>query len=238
MEERVPPFRTRMMGKSSTSPWAKVLVFLFFVGLVSLLFLRSPYSKISEIQVTGTHLLTTQDVLTRMKTKVGDSYFRVSEREIQKGVLTLPEVKEVHVTKSFPAKLEVNVTEHAIIAHYRTLDNRLYPILASGVILLQRPIVETTASLVTLEGFPPNSPLLNQAVREFSLLPAAKRELFWKMEPQPGRSDQLILLTKNHHKIIARVDDFHQKIQYYEPFQKEPPGTIYLLESVWFSPDS
>lgn len=238
MEERVPPFRTRVMGKPSTSLWAKVLVFLFFAGLVSLLFLRSPYSKISEIQVTGTKVLTSQELLDQLKVKVGDSYFRVSEQEIQKGVQRLPEVKAVQVTKTFPAKLEVKVTEHPVIAHYRTLDNRLYPILENGVILLQRPIVETSASLVTLEGFSPNSPLLNQAVREFSLLPATKRELFWKMEPQPGRSDQLILLTKNQHKVIARVDDFHQKIQYYESFQKEPPGTVYLLESVWFSPDS
>lgn len=237
MEDRVPPYRTRVKGKPPTSTWAKILVFLFFLSFVLLLFLRSPFSKIDEIRITGISLLTTDEILKQMRVQTGDSFFHISEAEIKKRLQKLPEVKEVDVDKSFPNRIRVQITERSVIAYFRTNQNRYIPILEKGVILSNRPTVEIPASMITFEGFAPNSQLFMKAIHQFSLLPEKERTLFQKAEPLAGRPDQLVLTTKYGHRVVVRAADLSTKIKYYQAFQKEPSGTVYLLESIWFSPE-
>jgi hypothetical protein len=237
MEDRIPPFRVRVTGKTPTSPWAKILVFLFFISFLLLLFLHSPFSKVQEIRITGTSLLRHEEVLERVGIQIGDSFFQVDKRKLEQQIKELPEVQEVKVSKTFPNLVEVKVTEYPVIAFYRTPENRFLPILENGVILKNRPATKIEASICTFEGFAPNSSVFKKAVREFSLLRANERKLVWKIEPLSDRPDQLMLFTIYQHKLVVRLDNLHKKIPHYNVFHREPPGTVYLLESVWFSPE-
>ncbi|SEN08660.1 cell division protein FtsQ/DivIB [Lihuaxuella thermophila] len=238
MEGRVPPFRLRVGKKHSPSPWAFGFIFLFFTGMLLILFLRSPLSEIKEIQISGNQLLSEREILRNTRLMKGVSYFHVNAEALEHALETLPEIKEAHVRKVFPNKVYIQVKEEASIAFFRTSAGTVYPVLADGSVLTHRPVSLWREDRPVFEGWTASSPAFKLAAQKLAMLSTGIRREIRVLKPVADHEDQVQMLTRRHHLVFVRAADLHKKMSYYPSFKDHPRGTLYLLQSIWFSPET
>lgn len=117
------------------------LLSLALVGLLSYVLLtawRSPEYQISSIQISGLQRLTEDEVLAYVDV-IGESVFMIQPEEI-KDVITakFPELRDIQVTVSLPAKITVSVIERQPMFIWKTdetivwIDTEGYLIPARG----------------------------------------------------------------------------------------------------------
>jgi cell division septal protein FtsQ len=236
MEDRIPPLKIQEKETKKSSPVAKFMITLFFLSLLIILFLRSPFSKITQIEVTGNQLLSKQEILKQAKVTGGESFFRINSAEIKKRISQLPEVKSVEVSKFFPNQLKIKITEQQMIAYVRTSDQQLLPVLENGMLITDRSVTSQLESKTIFENWDVNSEVFRQVVKGFHQLSPELRKLVLVIRPVPDEPDQVCFLTSKH-KIFMRINEIYTKMKIYPHFQHHPQGNIYLLETNWFSPD-
>ncbi|TCS94623.1 cell division protein FtsQ/DivIB [Hazenella coriacea] len=236
MDGRVPSFRSRAGKKRPPSPWAFVFIFLFFMGMLLVLFLQSPLSKIQSIEVTGHSLLTEQEILKTAQLAKGKSYFSTSQSQVEAALIALPEVDKVTIKKSFPNEVYIEVKEKKIIAAFQTSSKQqFHPILSDGMVLTKRKVSDPKDVLVFV-GWNQKDQMFKQAVKQVAALPSSMTSELMTIQPVQDHPDQVEIQSKHGHQIFVRISDLHLKMGYYPSFSRHPHGTLYLLESIWFSP--
>jgi cell division protein FtsQ len=237
LEGRVPSIRMVVEKRGSPSPWMVGFIFLFFMGMLLILFLRSPLSLIEQIHIKGNHLVTERDILTKAGLKKGASYFLVSRSQVEHRLKSLPEIAEVQVTKSFPHQIYIQMKEKPLIALLKTKEKRLVPLLADGTILQHRILSSFHQAVPVFEGWTDaSSTLMAETAKQLAHLPESIRREIMMVEPVSMREDQVELQSKRGHSIRVRVANLQKMMSYYPFFLHHPPGNLYLLESVWFTP--
>lgn len=235
MEQRVPPYRPPARSKRPSSRTAIMLILVFFFGVLSVLFLKSPLGKISEIKWVGNQLIPDQELLKISRLKEGSSYFRLNVAETEQRIQQIPEVQAVTITKTFPGRVHVRIREVRRIGY---LDHRsnLYPVLKDGSVLKDRPW-KGSVDRPLFRGWS-KLRIWNELAQ--GLMDTPKRILDDISEIRPSGSntypDMVKVYTRHGHIIRIRAMDFGQKIKLYAAFRNHPSGTLNLLESTWFVP--
>jgi cell division protein FtsQ len=233
--ERVPPFRNRV-ERRSPSHWAVLFIFLFFVTILFILFLRSPLSHISTITVSGQHILSKQEILQSSGIRPGMSFFGVKTEEAKVRLMKLRAVKQVELDKQFPSTIAIRVVEHPIVAYIQD-DQRLMPLLANGVFFPSHPVTTMWQALPLFIGWDLQQSSFLTVTSQFAHLPASLRRHVLTVRPMKGKPGYVVLWTRKGHKVETRINTLTKKMKLYPSFLNQPPGTIHLFESVWFTPE-
>jgi cell division septal protein FtsQ len=233
LHERIPPLRQKVGGKRSPSPWVMLFIWLFFLGMFLVLFLRSPLLKIQHITIKGNHLLPTKEIIKAVQFQRGQPYFLVDEAQFTQKIERLPGIHKVEVSKQFPNQLQIQVQEYSILAYVERSDQMLIPLLSNGQLMHQYPQGTRvfTRPVLTPEEL---TPTMVQAFKQLTHLPSQLRRLIIDVSELSADSGQVMLTTNYHHRLIVRADEIQTKVPLYASFQKHPPGTLYLLTSIWF----
>lgn len=235
MEQRVPPYRPPARSKRPSSRTAIMLILVFFFGVLSVLFLKSPLGKINEIKWVGNHLIPDQELLKISGLKEGGSYFRLHVAKTEQRLQQIPEVQGVTITKTFPGRVQVRIREVKRIG-YLDHGSNLYPVLQDGSVLKNRPW-RGSVDRPLFRGW---SKLRIWDELAEGLTHTPKRILDDISEIRPGGNDTypdlVKVYTRHGHIIRIRAMDFGQKIRLYAAFRNHPSGTLNLLESTWFVP--
>ena len=88
-----------------------LLVTLILIGLTVAIGLLTPAFYVHEITVTGTSLLTPEKVLDASGLKVGTNIFTFHKDTVEENISRLSFVKEVSVSRAFPDRVSILVTE-------------------------------------------------------------------------------------------------------------------------------
>ncbi len=179
--ERIPQVKPVRRRKANRR--ALVFLALFFLSLATFLFVRSPYSKIHAVHVTGTHLLSPGEVIRQSGLVPGHTLILFSADRVRERLARLPEVKETAVAWRWPNEVEIAVTERAVLA-YVVQNGQHVPLLEGGVLLFHRagkgPYVDLP--LVTRWEEPRRLPQLAAGLTK---LPAAVRERLSEIQLVP-----------------------------------------------------
>ncbi len=233
--ERVPPFRMRVERKTP-SLWAVLFIFLFFISLLLILFLRSPLSHIQTISIRGNQLFTKQEILHQSGLHTGVSYFGIKDSEVEAGIQKMSAVNQVKVEKQFPNKISIEVVEYPVVA-YLNEHQVLTPLLANGTVFLSHPATTELSSMPIFEGWEKEKPAFKQILSQFVHVSTSIRNEIVAVRPMMDKPGVVLLLTRHQHKIEVRIDQLAERMKLYPRFLKQPPGTLHLLESIWFTPD-
>lgn len=115
--------RRRHQRKKKIVRWLIVLLVLALVATAGWLVGWSQVFALKTVDVTGTRLLTAEQVTGAARPPLGQPLIRVSERPIAERVAALPQVRSVTVTRHAPNTLEIAVTEREA-AFARPLDGK------------------------------------------------------------------------------------------------------------------
>lgn len=237
--ERIPQVKPVRRRKANRR--ALVFLALFFLSLATFLFVRSPYSKIHAVHVTGTHLLSPGEVIRQSGLVPGHTLILFSADRVRERLARLPEVKETAVAWRWPNEVEIAVTERAVLA-YVVQNGQHVPLLEGGVLLFHRagkgPYVDLP--LVTRWEEPRRLPQLAAGLTK---LPAAVRERLSEIQlvPTAAYPDRVRLYTREGFVVYTSLAHLADKLaalpQLLDDRLRENPqerGAFYLFDAMWY----
>lgn len=236
LDERVPPFRIKEGKKHSPSPWIYIILVLFFMGILLVLFLQSPLSRVKQVYIVGNKLVSDQQVRTTSGLRPGVSFLHTDPRSTQKKLVQLPEIKQAEIVKTFPNTVQINIHEFPVLAYIQSNDGRFVPVLSTGQILPKHRTTRLIDQWPVINLQDHKNPTIQLALQNLARVPFQIRKQVEFVQQVPGHADQVKLLTKLHHQVYVRAKDLHKKLVYYPQFESHPQGTLYLLDSIWFRP--
>lgn len=89
--------------------------------------------RVKHVVVSGNHYLTTESILDAAQVPTGENTFKIEVAPIIERLEALPFIKAAEVTKTYPATLEIIVTERVPVAFFN--NDELLPIDKDGNIL-------------------------------------------------------------------------------------------------------
>lgn len=237
--DKIPVYRDKR-PKTKSNVRALSLLALFFAIVMIILFLRSPISKISVIEVKGNQLVSVEQVIKASGLRYGTSFFTWKRKEVIGGIEQLSPVKEVSVESSFPGKITINVEEHRRVAYlWNDEANRLIPLLSNGQmleipyerpLLIDRPIVrgELNESM--------KKTLYVQLEQTSDIVLARLSEII----PDPSRSypDKIKIYTRDGYLIYTTANNLASNLAFYHNYvlqnKGQAPGILTLLDAKYF----
>lgn len=188
------------------------------------------------IEVKGNRLIEKETVLSQLPVSEGISFFSINVSQLQKSLLSLPEVKEVEVARIFPNKIYITILEKRIIGLVRS-NNYLYPVFEDGVVMKKNYFNLEMHDKPIIEGWKLPNRTVQLACSSLSYLPKKIFSQIVRIKPVANEPDQVEIVTKRNHHVFIRSVDLSEKLKFYLSFLDRPPGKLYLLESVWFKPE-
>lgn len=201
------------------------IILPFGLLLIIALYIISPLSKLSHVQVTGNRELTSKEVQSATAIKPGRyiwwmlKHQGVTLKEAQK---QNPQIKRLKVTLTGPRSVRVRVTEYptiGIINH----DGRQQLLLSNGK---YRPITGPVNNFLHYSNFDNNYTHLKIAAREIGTLPEYIRQGISEVSYSPTKlnPDRLKLIMNDGNTVLVRGDTLGEKMKYYPSIVSKMQG--------------
>jgi cell division protein FtsQ len=201
---------------------AGLLVLVLVVGSVWLVYFSS-YLALKGADVTGTRHLTTDEVLAAADLPVGDPLARVDADAVARRVRAMAYVKSVEVTREWPDKLRIVVTERTAVAVV-DLGGTLRGLDADGVVFSSYRQAPPRLPVVRVSG-DPGQDALREAARVVAALPRSLSSRVDHLEV--ATVDQISLaLTGGKTVVWGSADQSALKAEVIGPLLKQP-GSVY-----------
>jgi len=236
LAERVPPFRIKVRDKRSLSPWIYVIIFLLFMGILLVLFFQSSLNRIEDIHIHGNHLVSKKQILKVSNLHQSGSFFYASSSRIKNKLEQIPGIQHANVEKAFPNRIKISIKEFPVIAYIQRDDGWFVPVLWNGEMLRDHPQGDLIQTMPIIEQKDRTNKTVQLALRNLLSVKKQIRTDIEFVHAVPEHQDQVRLISRYDHQIYIRAKDLHAKLIYYPQFRNHPPGVLYLLQSIWFSP--
>jgi cell division protein FtsQ len=154
---------------------ALVLVLALAFGGFWLVFFSS-YLSVQSVQVTGTGLLTADDVRRAARVDTGEALARVDLAAVERRVESLAPVADATVTRTWPDAVRIEVTERVAVAVV-DIGTRIRGMDADGVVFRDYPRAPRNLPLVLTTGDTGGEALREAALVVSALPPALARRV-------------------------------------------------------------
>jgi len=201
---------------------AGLLVLVLLVGSIWLVYFSS-YLALKSADVTGTRHLTKDEVLAAAHLPVGDPLARVDADAIARRVRAMAYVKSAEVTREWPDKLRIDITERTAVAVV-DLGSALRGLDADGVVFSTYRKAPPGLPVVRVSG-DPDQDALREAARVVAALPPSLSSRVDHLEV--ATVDQISLaLTGGKTVVWGSADQSELKAEVIGPLLKQP-GSVY-----------
>jgi cell division protein FtsQ len=238
--DKVPVYREKSQ-KNRTNKKALFFLGLLFVTMLVLLFLRSPMSKISKIEVSGNELLSIEEVIKMSTLTYGSSFFSWNEQEVIERLKQLPQVDRIEIYSSFPGTIKIMITEHQRVAFEMKQGGEINVVLSDGYILKDK-LSHNLIDRPILMNWDSNVSLREKLSYELGQTDESILQMISEISPDPSSAypDKITLFTRDGYEIHATVSDLAANLNYYQIFSSgrkgQAPGVLYLLDAKYFRP--
>ncbi|RKD24103.1 hypothetical protein BEP19_06755 [Ammoniphilus oxalaticus] len=241
--ERMPTLKKEHKKKKKTNRILLIFGWIFFLSLSAIVFFQSPLSKVDEVTVDGANLLNQSEIIQLSQIQPGQSFFTVKASAIKRAIKALPEVKEVNVSRSFPGKVIIAISEFEYVAFQWGEQNELIPVLENGTRLENRVWNDRVIDRPILRSWPDTSQFKHLGEELKKLEPSIRNEIS-EMEPDQVEKDpqRVILYMKDGFEVHTSLRHFAKNMAWYPPFianlkqEGSPQGIIKMLDGKWFVP--
>ncbi len=150
------------MGRRKLN-FGETIFFIFLLVLAAYVLFVSPLFTVREITVAGCRELTPEIIISHSGLTTGTNIFKVNLGQAAAGIKLLPAVKEVHLDRDFPGRINIKIVERKPVALLPAKDGFI-AVDEDGIYLRQARIGEEGLPVVTGLTFdlpPPGQPVQN-----------------------------------------------------------------------------
>lgn len=145
----------RRFGSSVSGP------VMFFIVVVSIMFVMSVFFRVSDIQVVGNVHYTDAEIIMAIDIEEGDNLFFFDRfSAISRVFAKLPYIEEVSVERSLPNKVVIEVTESEALA-YLVLGDEFWT-MDHNCKILGKAVKEELKNLIPIKGIDPGTLLIGE----------------------------------------------------------------------------
>ncbi|WP_437271769.1 cell division protein FtsQ/DivIB [Staphylococcus succinus] len=186
---------------------------LLFIIVLILIYMFTPLSKISSVEIKGNHNVSKSEINKTIDVKDDARMYTYStskaEEQLRKNTL----VKDVKITKHFPNKMIVDVTEDQIVALIKK-DDKYTPITEDGT-ELDNYDGNSVDDGPILEGFKKDNK--EQIIHQLAEIPSKVRSTIAEVQydPQANAQNQIKLFTTDDIQIVGNLNTIGNKMKYY-----------------------
>jgi cell division protein FtsQ len=239
-QERIPQVKQQRPKRKSNRKLLGLLV-LFFLTVLVVVFIRSPYSKVHEIRVYGNDIYSAEQIVKASGLVPGMQFLNVWEGIVRERLKPLEGIKQVEVKRSFPGLIELHVTEHRRVAVWTGQDGSRFPLLENGIVLKQVNFAQRVVDRPLISSWPAPE-LLPQLARALAKLsPAVLSEISdIALTPTVYDKQRVTLYMRDGNEVRSVVYKLDKMLNWYPAIVKELPngtkGVLSLFEQPWFVP--
>ncbi|RAV19811.1 cell division protein FtsQ [Paenibacillus contaminans] len=216
-----------------------ILLVLFFVTVLIILFFQSPVSKLSEIEISGNELVSSETIGQASAVAVGDQFFAFSSGEVEKRIKKLPMIESVEVTKSFPGHMSIVVKEYPRVAFQFTSDGSVQVLLVDGSSTAV-PVSGIPFDKPILSGWSDDDPLKLKLLQTLADIPPAILSDVSEIKPDPSDAyaDKIKMYTRSQFEVSTTIGYLPEKLPYLGYMinslkdQNKTSGVISMFEQV------
>ncbi|MFY0545570.1 cell division protein FtsQ/DivIB [Brevibacillus sp. H7] len=240
IQERIPQVKQQRPKRKGNRKLVFLLV-LFFLTVLIVIFFRSPYSKIHEVQVYGNDIYEAELIAKTSGVAIGGQILNVWESSVQENLKPLEGIKQVTIQRKFPGVIELHVTEYRRVAFWTGQDGSRYPLLENGIVLKQVDFSQRVVDrpLISSWSAPELLPHLAKALAKLS--PAILSEISdIALKPTVYDKQRITLFMRDGNEVRSVVYKLDKMLKWYPAIVKELPkdtkGVLSLFEQPWFVP--
>lgn len=212
IEDRIPRLKQQRKKKAN-----RRLIFylsIFFVLISIIVYLQSPLSNVQTIKVTGSSLLTDEEVISLSEISTSTNMWSINGKKSGKQIEEHPAIEQAEVKRDFPRDVTIDVIEYRHIGYVQD-EQLVHPVLLNGDIL--------SSMNVLLDG---NAPLLVDFTDEDMLLrmtaelgevPTAIYNLISEVHWTPAEDNayKITLYMNDGFIVYGTIRNFAEKIEVY-----------------------
>ncbi|MCP3761912.1 FtsQ-type POTRA domain-containing protein [Domibacillus sp. A3M-37] len=212
IEDRIP--KLKQIRKKKANRRLLLLLSVFFSLILLVVYLQSPLSKVAEIHVQGSSLMTKQEIIEQSGLETGASIWTAGKGRAEEALLKDDRIKEASVTAGFPNDLMIAVVEQNEIA-YAARKGGLYPVLQNGKILSE-PVSGAPLQLPILYDFKEGE-ALDLFAEAAQTLPNEVFNTISEVYYDPKKNDSLHIkaFMTDGFEVSATLSTFAEKMVYY-----------------------
>jgi cell division protein FtsQ len=212
IEERIP--KLKQIRKKKANRRMLLLLSIFFSLILFVVYLQSPLSKVAEIHVRGSSLMTKQEIIEQSGLKTGSNIWAAGKAEAETALLKDDRIRKAVVTTGFPNELIISVVEQEEIA-YSAQKGGLYPVLQNGKILSE-PVSGAPLQLPILYDFKEGK-ALDLFAEAAQTLPNEVFNTISEVYYDPKKNDSLHIkaFMTDGFEVSATLSTFAEKMVYY-----------------------
>lgn len=232
----IPTLPTQPPKKRRSTRLIWIIVLLCLV-LLSVLFFRSPISKVNDLRFVGNTMAAKEQLSEASGLKSGSPYFFMSEEKIKEAIISsYPFIQSVQMEKHFPGKVTVYVKEYETVAYELKSDGQVEACLENGsvVLLKQEKQLVLEKPLLTNWSDPNGDAVKKQLSTSLAAIPegllADISEI--KYDPSDSFNDRIKIYTRSGFEVITTVSMLPDKIAYLSGIvETQEPGRITMLQA-------
>ncbi|MFD1735727.1 cell division protein FtsQ/DivIB [Bacillus salitolerans] len=237
LEDRIPKLKTQRRQKANRR--LILYVSMFFLLIIGILYFQSPLSHVKTIEVIGNRHISSEEIINLSGISSETSFWNIQKHKIishikKKNV----QIKDVSITKEFPNKIVISVTE-LIRVGYCIQDGHYDPILEDGTILSSSEGSTVPSDAPILMNWKSGAELQEMAF-ELSLLSKEISGLISEIHHTPSDTDDLhiTLFMNDGREVSSTIRDFAKKMSAYpsiaSQLDKDLKGIIHLEVAYYF----
>lgn len=197
----------------------------FILVLALSVYTISPFSKLTSVQVSGNHELTTREVEQATGIKPGTFiWWRLSHtsKVLKDSQKRNPQIKSLHVKLSGPQSVRIKITEYPTIGIVNHKGQQQL-LLSNGK---YRPIKGNVDNFLHYSNFGGHYTHLKIAARQVGQLSPAIRSSISDISYSPTKldSDRLKIIMNDGNTVLVRADSLSKKMKYYPSIVSKMTG--------------
>ena len=184
--------------------------------VLSIVYFQSPLSKVSNIEVTGNHNVSSDEIIKLSGLSNRTSFWKIDKEDVITTIKGHQEIHDIQLERMLPNRVLITVNEWNRIAYVVDTDNQYYPLLENGQTLppLNNLTEQTDAPL--LVGWHENGDIISM-VNELTKLPEGITNAISEIHYEPTNSDphHLKLYMNNGYEVSVTIRGFAKKMEAY-----------------------
>ncbi|RYG74082.1 cell division protein FtsQ/DivIB [Lentibacillus lipolyticus] len=213
IEDRIPTLKQERKKKANRRLVFYLSIFFFLITII--VYLQSPLSDVRAIHINGNSFVNDDQIMQALDIAEGTNIWTVNKQKIREAAASIPAVRQAEVQRKLPWTIELSITEVDHVG-YVIRDDDVYPVLANGKALSERPQSSVDGNAPLLAGFS-EEVYLQKMVKELSDLSESIRnlisEIHWK--PDDGNKYKILLYMSDGNVVDGTIRHFADKMSVY-----------------------
>lgn len=236
LEEHHPSLKEQRRQKSRRRLFIYLAVFFVLIGLV--IYFQSPLSHIRSIETSGSQFTEKQIIKEESGARIGTNIWEMDRNVIKNNVEQLPEIEEAEVTRSWPATVNIEVTEYEKVA-YTQMEGAYAPVLENGHALDDDVNSELPADAPLLQNFE-NEERLQAFAEELGKLGEGVTNRISEVyfDPSENEEDNITLYMNDGLEVRSSISGFADYMGSYPSIARNidagQNGVLYMMRAPYF----